>query len=65
MHPIDISATIVVEGLDKARAFYATHLDGRLIFDCGWYIGFQSARTAPPCTSCNRNPRTNNSTKAA
>ncbi|WP_319584294.1 VOC family protein [uncultured Pseudodesulfovibrio sp.] len=47
MNPIDISATIVVEDLDKARAFYTTHLNGRLIFDCGWYIGLQFGENGP------------------
>jgi catechol 2,3-dioxygenase-like lactoylglutathione lyase family enzyme len=47
MHPIDISATIVVEDLDKARDFYTTRLDGRLIFDCGWYIGFRFGEDGP------------------
>jgi uncharacterized glyoxalase superfamily protein PhnB len=47
MHPIDISPTIVVEDLDPARTFYTTHLNGRLIFDCGWYIGLQFGEDGP------------------
>jgi uncharacterized glyoxalase superfamily protein PhnB len=47
MHLIDISATIVVEDLDKARDFYTTYLNGRLIFDCGWYIGLQFGENGP------------------
>ncbi|WP_338667526.1 VOC family protein [Pseudodesulfovibrio methanolicus] len=47
MRPIDISATIVVEDLAPARTFYTKHLDGRLIFDCGWYIGFQFGQDGP------------------
>ena len=47
MQPIDISATIVVEDLDPARDFYTTHLNGRLIFDCGWYIGLEFGKGGP------------------
>jgi catechol 2,3-dioxygenase-like lactoylglutathione lyase family enzyme len=47
MRPIDISPTIVVEDLAPARAFYTTRLDGRLVFDCGWYIGFQFGEGGP------------------
>jgi uncharacterized glyoxalase superfamily protein PhnB len=47
VHPIDISPTIVVEDLDLARDFYTTRLNGRLIFDCGWYIGLQFGEDGP------------------
>ncbi|WP_207260405.1 VOC family protein [Desulfovibrio sp. Huiquan2017] len=47
MLPIGISPTIVVEDLAPARTFYTTHLDGRLIFDCGWYIGLMFGENGP------------------
>lgn len=47
MRPIDISSTIIVEDLAPARSFYTTHLDGRLIFDCGWYIGLEFGKGGP------------------
>ncbi|EGB14312.1 Glyoxalase/bleomycin resistance protein/dioxygenase [Pseudodesulfovibrio mercurii] len=47
MLPKTISPTIVVEDLAPARTFYTTHLDGRLIFDCGWYIGLQFGQGGP------------------
>lgn len=38
MLPKDISPTVTVDDLGPAREFYTTLLDGRITFDCGWYM---------------------------
>ncbi|WP_316896980.1 VOC family protein [Pseudodesulfovibrio indicus] len=47
MLPIDVSPTVTVDDLGPAREFYTTHLQGRLIFDCGWYIGLKFGERGP------------------
>ena len=47
MRPIGISPTIIVEDLAPARSFYTTRLNGRIIFDCGWYIGIEFGENGP------------------
>jgi len=47
MRPIDISPTIIVKDLAPARSFYTTRLNGRIIFDCGWYIGIEFGENGP------------------
>ncbi|MCJ2166228.1 MULTISPECIES: VOC family protein [unclassified Pseudodesulfovibrio] len=47
MKPNNISPCIIVKDLDPARSFYPTHLDGRLFFDCGWYINFELGKGGP------------------
>ncbi|WFS61504.1 VOC family protein [Pseudodesulfovibrio thermohalotolerans] len=47
MKPIEISPTITVKDLAPARSFYTTHLNGRLVFDCGWYIGLAFGENGP------------------
>lgn len=38
MNISDISPCIIVEDVQPARDFYQTHLDARIVFDCGWYL---------------------------
>ena len=38
MKPTAISPTIIARDLDPARQFYPTLMDGRITFDCGWYM---------------------------
>lgn len=47
MLPKTISPTVTVDDLGPAREFYTTLLEGRLVFDCGWYIGLEFGDCGP------------------
>ena len=33
-----VSTTLVTQKLKETKAFYLSHFDARLAFDCGWYV---------------------------
>ena len=47
MRPTGISPTIIVRDVEKAKAFYTTHFNARVAFDCGWYISLEFGDSGP------------------
>lgn len=41
MLPNGISSAIIVEDTTPARSFYTTHFNGKITFDCGWYVNIE------------------------
>jgi len=47
MRPSTISPTIIVSDTEEAKAFYTTHFDAKITFDCGWYVNIEFGEDGP------------------